>query len=151
MDVFFLVKIIYEPKPTQCSRLFICLVVMNLNQITVSTHDMSQSVAFYKTLGLELIVDTPHYTRFLVPEGKATFSVSLTEETIQSQGTTVYFECENLDATVAELLAKGLEFTEPPTDKSWLWREAHLHDPAGNVICLYHAGENRVNPPWRVG
>ncbi|HAS44053.1 MAG TPA: glyoxalase/bleomycin resistance/extradiol dioxygenase family protein [Microscillaceae bacterium] len=123
---------------------------MNLNQITVSTHDIVQSVTFYKTLGLELIVDAPHYARFLVPEGRATFSVSLTEEPIQTKGTTVYFECENLDAKVEELLAKGLEFTEQPTDKSWLWREAHLLDPAGNVICLYYAGENRVNPPWRV-
>ena len=33
----------------------------------------------------------------------------------------------------------------------WLWREARLVDPSGNVICLYHAGENRLNPPWRVG
>ncbi|OJJ21223.1 bleomycin resistance protein [marine bacterium AO1-C] len=123
---------------------------MNLNQITVSTQDISQSVAFYKTLGLELIVDSPHYARFLVPEGKATFSVSLTKEPIQSGGTTVYFECENLDAKVEELVAKGLDFTELPTDKRWLWREAHLLDPAGNVICLYYAGENRVNPPWRV-
>ena len=124
---------------------------MNLNQITVATHDMSQSVAFYQKLGLELIVDTPHYTRFVVPEGQATFSVSLTEEPIQSPNTTIYFECENLDAKVAELLAKGLEFSELPVDKQWLWREAHLLDPAGNIICLYYAGENRLNPPWRVG
>ena len=25
-----------------------------------------------------------------------------------------------------------------------------LRDPAGNLIALYHAGENRLNPPWRV-
>ena len=25
-----------------------------------------------------------------------------------------------------------------------------LRDPAGNAICLYHAGENRRFPPWRV-
>jgi len=33
----------------------------------------------------------------------------------------------------------------------WLWREARLEDPAGNVVCLYHAGSNRLDPPWRVG
>lgn len=123
---------------------------MNLNQITVATHDMPQSVAFYQKLGLELIVDTPHYTRFVVPTGQTTFSVSLIQEPIQSRSTTVYFECENLDTKVEELQAKGLEFSELPTDKKWLWREAHLLDPAGNVICLYFAGENRLNPPWRV-
>ena len=26
----------------------------------------------------------------------------------------------------------------------------YLRDPAGNRITLYHAGENRLNPPWRV-
>jgi hypothetical protein len=33
---------------------------------------------------------------------------------------------------------------------SYLWREAVLHDPSGNKIKLYWAGENRLNPPWRV-
>jgi hydroxymethylpyrimidine/phosphomethylpyrimidine kinase len=32
----------------------------------------------------------------------------------------------------------------------WLWREAWLRDPAGNSICLYHAGDNRRFPPWRI-
>ena len=27
---------------------------------------------------------------------------------------------------------------------------AYLRDPAGNLICLFWAGENRKNPPWRV-
>ena len=27
---------------------------------------------------------------------------------------------------------------------------AYLRDPDGNRLCLYFAGENRVNPPWRV-
>ncbi|MDH3811648.1 MAG: VOC family protein, partial [Gammaproteobacteria bacterium] len=30
------------------------------------------------------------------------------------------------------------------------WREACLRDPAGNVICIFHGGENRRYPPWRV-
>ena len=37
-----------------------------------------------------------------------------------------------------------------PTDQSWLWREAYLKDPDGNLICLYHAGANRRFPPWRI-
>jgi hypothetical protein len=35
-------------------------------------------------------------------------------------------------------------------DRPYLWREAVLRDPSGNRIKLYHAGENRLNPPWRV-
>ncbi len=37
-----------------------------------------------------------------------------------------------------------------PVDQRWLWREAYLSDPDGNTICLYHAGENRLHPPWRI-
>lgn len=39
---------------------------------------------------------------------------------------------------------------QEPTDMDYLWREAVLHDPSGNRIKLYWAGENRLNPPWRV-
>ena len=27
--------------------------------------------------------------------------------------------------------------------------QARLKDPDGNEICLYHAGVNRLDPPWR--
>jgi hydroxymethylpyrimidine/phosphomethylpyrimidine kinase len=62
----------------------------------------------------------------------------------------VYFECDDLDATVARLSAEGIEFKSGPKDEPWLWREARLKDPFGNELCLYHAGENRRFPPWRI-
>ncbi len=55
-----------------------------------------------------------------------------------------------LDQQVEELRAKGFQFQQEPKDERWLWREARLLDPSGNVICLYKAGANRLNPPWRV-
>jgi hydroxymethylpyrimidine/phosphomethylpyrimidine kinase len=48
------------------------------------------------------------------------------------------------------LKARGLVFDRDPTDQTWLWREAHVKDPAGNSVCIYHAGENRRYPPWRI-
>ena len=36
------------------------------------------------------------------------------------------------------------------SDMGHLWREAILYDPSRNKIKLYWAGENRLNPPWRV-
>jgi hypothetical protein len=51
---------------------------------------------------------------------------------------------------VAELEGKGIEFEQPPTDQPYLWREAILRDPDGHRIFLYHAGVNRLNPPWRL-
>ena len=122
---------------------------MRLNQVTVATHDVERAIAFYRALGLELIVRSPHYARFVCPEGRSTFSVHLTAEPIAS-GTVVYFECDDLDERVARLAGAGLVFDSSPADQKWLWREARLKDPDGNPVCLFHAGVNRIDPPWRV-
>jgi len=124
---------------------------MRLNQVTVPALDVERSIAFYQTLGLKLIVKSPHYARFKLPDGESTFSLHLTDnvEGVE-RGPHVYFECEDLDARVATLKAKGIVFDSDPVDQSWLWREAWLTDPAGVKLCLYYAGENRLNPPWRL-
>ena len=123
---------------------------MNLNQVTVEAVDVAQSVSFYRRLGFIQIVDAPHYARFACPEGESTFSVHSAAGPAVSSGTVLYFECAHLDQTVAGLQAKGFSFTQLPLDEPWLWREARLVDPAGNIICLYWAGVNRRNPPWRL-
>jgi catechol 2,3-dioxygenase-like lactoylglutathione lyase family enzyme len=122
---------------------------MRLNQVTVATHDVERSIAFYRALGLELIVHSPHYARFVCPEGRSTFSVHLTEAPIATS-TVVYFECDDLDATVRALQEKGIAFDSEPADQSWKWREARLTDPDGNPICLFCAGVNRIDPPWKI-
>jgi catechol 2,3-dioxygenase-like lactoylglutathione lyase family enzyme len=124
---------------------------MDLNQVTLPALNVAASVAFYRSMGFVLLVDSPHYARFKSTVGNTTFSVHATDAIAEAPKTVVYFECAALDQTVAELRAKGLRFTQEPQDQQWLWREARLLDPSGNVICLYHAGENRLNPPWRVG
>lgn len=124
---------------------------MNLNQITVPSLDLSKSVPFYKKLGLQLIVDAlPHYARFECPNRASTFSIHQTENLPKGDGIYVYFECEDLDLHVAKLVEKGVVFEQLPLDQKWLWREARLKDLDGNQLILYHAGENRLNPPWRI-
>jgi predicted enzyme related to lactoylglutathione lyase len=124
---------------------------MDMNQITLGALDMTSSMAFYQKLGFRLIVlSDDRYARFELPRGTATFSLHLCEEPIGPSSSMLYFEVEDLDKKYAELMAEGIKFTCPPTDQPWLWREAHLCDPAGNILCLYHAGENRRYPPWRI-
>jgi RimJ/RimL family protein N-acetyltransferase len=124
---------------------------MNLNQITLPALDVAASVVFYKRLGCTLLVESAHYARFKAPKGDVTLSVHWVDQIPNAPQTVVYFECGALDLRVAELKALGVPFTQEPQDESWLWREARLLDPSGNPICLYHAGDNRLNPPWRVG
>ena len=122
---------------------------MNLNQVTLPVNDMKVATGFYQTLGFTLIVDTPHYARFECPEGDSSFSLSLNNGDFHS-ASTIYFEHQELDTWVKELMHKGIDFNTKPKDQSYLWREAELNDPSGNKIKLYWAGENRLNPPWRV-
>ena len=124
---------------------------MNLNQVTVYTNKVSESIEFYQKLGLKIIVNsTPRYVRLACPDGDSTFSLNETENISDCSNIVLYFECEDLDAKVAELKNLGLKFEAELTDQPWLWRDAYLRDPSGNRICLFYAGENRQNPPWRV-
>lgn len=124
---------------------------MRLNQVTAPASDLNLSIAFYQTLGLRLIVKNADYARFELPEGGSTFSLHVVEGNIaRDNAAWVYFECDNLDAEIARIAAVGVAFETGPVMQPWLWREAWLRDPAGNRICLYYAGENRLNPPWRI-
>jgi catechol 2,3-dioxygenase-like lactoylglutathione lyase family enzyme len=124
---------------------------MRLNQVTLPALNVAKSVAFYRAMGFELLVHEPHYARFKATVGTTTFSLYAVDSLAEPPKTVVYFECAALDEQVAALLTKGLRFAQAPRDEAWLWREARLVDPSGNVICLYHAGRNRLNPPWRIG
>jgi len=123
---------------------------MNLNQITVPVSNIEQSIGFYQTLGLQLIVKAPDYARFECPDGGSTFSIHHTDKLPTGDGIWVYFESNNLDSYVAQLTAKGIIFEELPADQEWLWREARLKDPDNNQLIIYYAGDNRLNPPWRI-
>ncbi len=123
---------------------------MRLNQVTVPSRNLEVSVAFYLRLGMQLIVDAlPGYARFACPDG-STFSLHLTDRLPQGDGIWIYFECDDLDTEVARLEAAGIVWETQPEDQSWLWREARLKDPDGNQLIFYFAGENRLDPPWKL-
>ena len=124
---------------------------MNLNQVTIFSQHTIETVEFFEKLGLRRIVDSlPRYARLECPDGEATLSINTDDDVITTNNIVLYFDCVNLDERVAELKQLGLDFDEDPTDRPWLWRQAYLKDPNGNKICLFKAGENRKNPPWRV-
>ena len=122
---------------------------MDLNQITLPCKDYEASVAFYKLLGFRQIVDSPpRYARFETSSG-TTFSLHR-NDLFSTPGVVVYFEVVDVDTKVRELASLGVKFDTDPVDQNWLWREAYLHDPAGNRLCIYKAGRNRRFPPWRI-
>jgi hydroxymethylpyrimidine/phosphomethylpyrimidine kinase len=121
-----------------------------LNQVTVTGTDYRRSVDFYRKLGLRQIVDNPpNYARFETAGG-ATFSVQIDPEEKIIATTAIYLECDDLDERVERLARSGLVFEHGPRNQPWIWREARLRDPDGNIIFLYKAGEARRFPPWRM-
>ena len=125
---------------------------MRLNHVTLRVADLDRSVAFYKLLGLTQIVASDDYARFVCPEGDSTLSLESRGDlppTVAS-AISLHFEAEGLDALVSDLKHRGVSFEQDPTDQPYLWREAIMHDPDGHRLFLYHAGVNRLDPPWRL-
>lgn len=122
---------------------------MNFNQVTLPVTDLPAACTFYLALGFTQIVDAPHYARFECPVGNATFSLILDDHNY-ANGAVIYFEHEQLEDWVADLVAQDIEFEQLPTQQSYLWTEAILRDTSGNRIKLYRAGKHRRFPPWRV-
>jgi catechol 2,3-dioxygenase-like lactoylglutathione lyase family enzyme len=123
---------------------------MRLNQVTIGSTSLDVSEVFYTKLGLRLIVKNDHYLRFECPNGESTFSIELVDQVSEPEQVTLYFESDQIDGDYERLRRDGIAFESPPADMPWLWKEARMTDPDGHRLCLFHAGENRKNPPWRL-
>ncbi len=122
-----------------------------LNQVTVTGTNYKRSVDFYRKLGLTQIVGSPDtgYARFETAGG-VTLSVQIDPEEKIIATTAIYLECDDLDERVEQLARSGVAFEHGPRNQPWMWREARLRDPDGNIIFFYRAGEARRFPPWRL-
>jgi len=125
---------------------------LRLNQVTIPSSDLARSIEFYRGLGLRLIVrdDSVGYARLLLPDGDSTFSVQVADSPISASHVVIYFECDDLDDRVTRLRAAGYAFSSMPEHQTWLGREARIEDPDGQPLCLFYAGVNRKDPPWRL-
>lgn len=122
---------------------------MRLNHVMLPASDVEASASFYRRLGLaQIVANYPDYARFLSPEGDTTLSLHRAEAAAAQ--VSIHFEVEDVGEVIAGLKKAGFEIECEPVDQPYLWREATLLDPDGNRIFIYHAGENRLNPPWRL-
>ena len=129
----------------------LCIVAsMRLNHITLPVSSVPDSVEFYVRLGLtQIVANYPTYARLLAPAGDTTLSLHQTDGPDQD-GASIHFEVDDVDRTVQQLKQAGFEFVCDPVDQPYLWREATLLDPDSHRIFIFHAGENRIDPPWRL-
>jgi catechol 2,3-dioxygenase-like lactoylglutathione lyase family enzyme len=130
---------------------------MHLSHVTLFVADVARSRSFYRALGFEPIVDESHYCRFLTRldegTGDETLSIERRSGPIApaAQLGLEFPSREALDRYVQGLPARGITLTEELVERSWLWRDARIVDPDGHEWMLFFAGDNKLNPPWRVG
>jgi catechol 2,3-dioxygenase-like lactoylglutathione lyase family enzyme len=127
---------------------------VRLNHVTLAVTDVEASADFYRRLGLtQIVASYPEYARFVAAEGDTTLSLKSVESLQQSHSqdsASIHFEVQDVDRAVDKLRAAGFEVACEPVDQPYLWREAILLDPDGYRIFVYHAGRNRLDPPWRL-
>jgi organic hydroperoxide reductase OsmC/OhrA/catechol 2,3-dioxygenase-like lactoylglutathione lyase family enzyme len=124
---------------------------MRLNHVTLAVVDVESSARFYAHMGLtQIVVDYPHYARLLSPQGETTLSLHPATDQSSGSSVSIHFEVDDVDGTVEGLKRAGFSFVCDPVDRPYLWREAILLDPDGHRVFIYHAGKNRLDPPWRL-
>lgn len=120
---------------------------MRLNHVLRHCANLQRSLDFYRQLGLQLLVhQADQYARLACSRGDTSLALQQTAITAAELHQVIYFECEDVDATVASLMQQGVVFDSLPQDQPWQWREAYLRDPDGHPVCLYYAGAQRLHP-----
>ncbi len=122
---------------------------MGLSHIWLLVDDVPRAITFYRdTLGMTLGSDLGEYAEFKVSEEfyLALFTRAAMREgepgialdPADGQRTVFAFEVGDLDAYYAGLRAKGVSFVSGEANHAaWGLRTAFLHDPDGNLICVY--------------
>jgi catechol 2,3-dioxygenase-like lactoylglutathione lyase family enzyme len=106
-----------------------------ISAITLATHDMRRSLAFYRTLGFEPIYGGED-AAFTSLRAGASYLNLIREEAPRRFGGwgRVIFYVADVDAIYAEALAAGLEPEALPRDAEWGERYFHLTDPDGHAL-----------------
>jgi catechol 2,3-dioxygenase-like lactoylglutathione lyase family enzyme len=108
--------------------------IETLSAVTLATHDMAESVRFYRSLGFALKYggEDAAFTSFTVGPS----FLNLTAETrgpLQWWGR-VIFHVSDVDALYDTAIAAGHHPEFAPRDASWGERYFHLMDPDGHEI-----------------
>lgn len=120
--------------------------ITRARSVGIYVRDQQRALAFYtEKLGFEVRQDAPMGPEMgdarwieVAPPGAETVFVLFTPPGLEGRiggFSNIVFECDDVQATYADLTAKGVEFTQEPSRMPWGWW-AQLRDPDGNEIGL---------------
>ncbi len=108
--------------------------IESISAITLATHDMARSVAFYAALGFALKDGgaAASFTSFRA--GTGYLNVTLAPDRTWSWWGRAIFFVDDVDAMFARALAAGLSPAFAPRNAPWGERYFHLIDPDGHEL-----------------
>jgi catechol 2,3-dioxygenase-like lactoylglutathione lyase family enzyme len=107
----------------------------SVSAITLATHDMARSVAFYMALGFELKFGGPQasFTSFHAGSGHLNLTAAPAGQAWSWWGRAIFY-VDDVDAQHARALAAGLSPASAPRDAPWGERFFHIVDPDGHEL-----------------
>ncbi|WP_328606600.1 extradiol dioxygenase [Amycolatopsis sp. NBC_00345] len=113
--------------------------MINGGHVIVYSRDAEADRAFFRD-----VLEFPHvdvgggWLIFKLPPSEVAVHPAEGPETQE-----LYLMCDDVDATVADLVAKGVEFTQPVTNAGW-GRLTRLRLPGGGEVGLYEPRHERA-------
>jgi catechol 2,3-dioxygenase-like lactoylglutathione lyase family enzyme len=110
--------------------------VESINAVTLLTADMEAAVAFYTTIGFELLTGGPgaRFTTFRAGTGFLNVQLDPAHAPINAIWGRVIFWVADVDATYERARVGGYAPTTTPVDASWGERYFHILDPDGHEL-----------------
>ena len=113
------------------------MAIEGLSAVTLATHDMAESVAFYEALGFERRYGGPsaEFTSFRAGESYLNVVVAAPETRWSWWGRAIFY-VDDVDVAYERATAAGLAPDTAPADAPWGERYFHITDPDGHEISL---------------
>ena len=113
------------------------------HHLDYTSHDMAGIKRFYtEVLGFKRFIEEPN-VGYLSIRTTPTTSVGFMapvpgppEQWRPPGEPALYFFVKDVDRVHRDLVAKGVSFQEPPTDRPWGHRMAICRDPEGRMVCI---------------
>jgi catechol 2,3-dioxygenase-like lactoylglutathione lyase family enzyme len=108
--------------------------IESISALTLATRDMARAVAFYESLGLEIVHGgaVSDFTSFRAGSGYVNLTFNIERE--WSWWGRAVFYVSDVDAMYQLALAAGLKCDTKPRDAQWRERYFHITDPDGHEL-----------------
>jgi catechol 2,3-dioxygenase-like lactoylglutathione lyase family enzyme len=105
----------------------------HISAVTLAVHDMAESIAFYKRLGLHVSYGGPNAAFTTMRAGRSVINLRRAPQGSGNRWARVILRVQGVDALYQHLRAQGLN---PSTPKNAEWGERffEISDPEGEVI-----------------